>query len=180
MATSGPDTFSTRSFYGSRTRAQRDRPRVPVIQLTGKWLWRRWSKHSWWTSDYSSPSEDESGEDDADVVEDDTESIEAEGEAARRSKTGCTSQNVRWRKWQPVCYDVAFKREPFPPPPLEDKTPQQYFKQFFDDALIDNLLEQTNLYWVQTTGTSIGSDHNEMEMYIGMLVMIATDANVLG
>lgn len=33
MATSGPDTFSTRSFYGSRTRAQRDRPRVPVIQL---------------------------------------------------------------------------------------------------------------------------------------------------
>lgn len=57
-------------------------------------------------SDYSSPSEDESGEDDADVVEDDTESIEEEGEAARSSKTGCTSQNVRWRKRQPVCYGV--------------------------------------------------------------------------
>lgn len=125
-------------------------------------------------SDYSSPSEDESGEDDADVVEDDdTESIEAEGEAAGSSKTGNTSQNVRWRKRQPVCYDVAFKGEPFPPPPLIDKTPLQYFKQFFDDALIDHLVEQTNLYSVQTTGTSIGLDHNEMEMYIGMLVMMS-------
>lgn len=107
-------------------------------------------------SDYSSPSEDESGEDDADVVEDDdTESIEAEGEAAGSSKTGNTSQNVRWRKRQPVCYDVAFKGEPFPPPPLIDKTPLQYFKQFFDDALIDHLVEQTNLCSVQTTGLQL-------------------------
>jgi len=125
-------------------------------------------------SDYSSPSEDESGEDDADVVEDDdTESIEAEDEAAGSSKTGSTSQNVRWHKRRPVCYDVAFKEEPFPPPPLEDKTPLQYFKQFFDDALIDHLVEQTNLYSVQKAGTSIGLDHNETKMYIGILIMMS-------
>ena len=93
------------------------------------------------------------------VEDDDTESTEAEGEAAGSSKTGSTSQNVRWCKWQPVCYDLAFKGEPFPPPALEDKTPLQYLKQFFDDA--------------QTAGTSIGLDHNEIEMYIGMLVMMS-------
>ena len=32
MATSGPGTFSTSSFYGSRARAQRDRPHVPLIE----------------------------------------------------------------------------------------------------------------------------------------------------
>ena len=179
MATSGPATFSTRSFYGLRARAQRDRPRVPLIEPNFGDI----DKESDYDedeanipneeSDYSSPSEDESGEDDADVVQDDdTESTEAEGDAAGSSKTGSTSQNVRWRKQQPVCYDVAFKGEPFPPPPLEDKTPLQYFKHFSDDALIDPLVEQTNLYSVQTTGTSISSDHNEMEMYIGMLVMM--------
>ena len=180
MATSGPGTFSTRSFYGSRARAQRDRPRVPLIQPN----FGDSDKESDYDkdeanipdeeSDYSSPSEDESDEDDADVVEDNgTESIEAESEAAGSSKTGNTSQNVRWRKRQPVCYDVAFKGEPFPPPPLEDKTPLQYFKQFFDNTLIDHLVEQTNLYSVQTTGTSIGLDHTEMEMYIGMLIMMS-------
>lgn len=32
MATTGPGTLSARSFYGSRARAQRDRPRVPLIE----------------------------------------------------------------------------------------------------------------------------------------------------
>ena len=120
MATSGPAMFSARSFYESRARAQHDRPRVPLIQPN----FGDSDKESDYDEDeanipdeeydYSSPSEDESGEDDADVVEDnDTESIEAEVEAAGSSKTGSTSQNVRWRKRQPVCYDVAFKGELF-------------------------------------------------------------------
>lgn len=49
------------------------------------------------------------------------------------------SQNMRWRKQQSVhCY-VAFKEEPSPPPPLDEYTPLQYFKQFFYNALIDQL-----------------------------------------
>ena len=118
MATSGFATFSTRSFYGSRARAQRDRSRVPLIEPN----FEDSDKESDYDEDeaniadeesnYSSPSEDESGEDDADVVEDDdTESIEAEAEAAGSSKTGSTSQNVRWRKRQPVCL-VQFLTSP--------------------------------------------------------------------
>ena len=52
-------------------------------------------------------------------------------------------------------------------------TPFQYFKQMFDDQLIDHIVEQTNLYSVKFTGTSIAVDHNEMEQYIGLLVMMS-------
>ena len=58
-------------------------------------------------SDYSSPSEDDSGSDSHEngvdaVTNDGTESKEVEGEAAVRSKTGNISQNVPWHKRQPV------------------------------------------------------------------------------
>ncbi|KAL9981764.1 hypothetical protein ACROYT_G010511 [Oculina patagonica] len=185
MAISGPATFSTRSFYGSRARAQRERRHVPLIEpdfgdsdKESDYDEDEVANISGEESDYSSPSEDESGSDSNDddvVADDDIESIEAEGEAAGSSKSGNTSQNVRWRKRQPVCYDVAFKGEPFPPPPLEDNTPLQYFKQFFDDDLIDLLVEQTNLYSVQTTGTSICLDHNEMEMYLAIMNHLKKD-----
>ena len=126
-------------------------------------------------SDYSSSSKDEG---DSDSHDDQTVDVVAdndsdeEGEVRGWSKTGKTSQNVRWRKRDPVIY-VAFKGDPFPSPPLEDKTPYQYFKQFFDDDLIDLLADQTNLYSVQSTATSINVNHNEMEMYLGMLVMMS-------
>ena len=107
-------------------------------------------------SDYSSSSEQEGDSDwdddeNVDVVPDNgTESSDEEGEIGRRCKTGKTSQNVWWRKRDPVIYDVAFRGERFPPPPLEDKTVYQYFKQFFDDDLIDLLAHQTKLYSVET------------------------------
>lgn len=53
-----------------------------------------------------------------------------EGVVRGWSKTGKTSLNVRWCKRDPVIYDVAFRGEPVPPAPLEDKTPYQYFKKF--------------------------------------------------
>ena len=59
---------------------------------------------------------------------------------------------MRWHKRQPMQYDVTYKK-------------------FFDDALIDHLVEQTNPFSVQSTGTSIGVSHNEMEMYFGLLVI---------
>lgn len=46
-------------------------------------------------------------------------------------------------------------------------------RSFFDDALIDHLVEQSNLYSVQSTGNSIAVDHDEMEMYLGLLVMMS-------
>ena len=83
MDTSGPATFSRRSFYWLRARAQRDRPHVQFIEPD----FGDSGKESDYDededeanipeeeSDYSSPSEDESGDDscdnDVDVVDDD-------------------------------------------------------------------------------------------------------------
>lgn len=75
-------------------------------------------------SDYSSSSEDEGDSDsyedqNVDMVTDfDTESSDEEGEVGGSSKTGKTSQNFRWCRRQPVVYDVVFRGEPFPPPPV--------------------------------------------------------------
>ena len=54
-------------------------------------------------------------------------------------------QSMQWCKGQSVQYDVAYKGEPFPPPPIEEHSPLQYFNQFFNDSLIDHLVEQTTL-----------------------------------
>lgn len=43
----------------------------------------------------------------------------------------------------------------------------------FHDQLTDHIVAQTNLYSVQSTGTSIAVDHNEMEQYIGLLVIMS-------
>lgn len=69
-----------------------------------------------------------------------------ENNAAGSSGTSGNTQSIWRRKRQPLLYDVTFKGEPFPPPPVEEYTPSQYFKHFFDDALIDHIVEQTNLY----------------------------------
>ena len=165
---SAPVTFSTRSFYGSRARAQRERRHVHLIEPDFGGGDRESDNDEDEVanipaeeSDYSSSSEDEG---DSDSHDDQNVDVVADNG---------TMYDVRWRKRDPVIYDVAFRGEPFPPPPLEDKTPYQYFKQFFDDDLIVLLADQTNLYSVQSTGTSINVNHNEMEMYLGMLVMMS-------
>lgn len=83
------------------------------------------------------------------------------------------NQFLHWRKRETVQYNTTYKGEPFPPPPEPDMTPFQYFQQMVDDQLINHIVEQTNLYLVQSTGTSIAVDHNEMEQYIGLLVMMS-------
>lgn len=70
-------------------------------------------------------------------------------------------------------YNITYKGEPFPLPPEQEITSFQYFKQMFDDQLIDHNVEQTTLNSVQSTRISIAVDHNEMEQYIGLLVMIS-------
>lgn len=87
-------------------------------------------------------SSDDSNESDIDLNGNNAES--ADDNSMPTGKSGSNqvhSRNMRWRK--PVHYDVTFKGEPFPPPPLEEYTPLHYFKQFFDDALIDHRVEQT-------------------------------------
>lgn len=120
MVIFGFGMFLIRLIYGLRVRVQRDRLCVLLIEFN----FGDSDKESDYDedevnifdeeSDYLSLSEDESGEDDVDVVEDDDiESIEVEGEVVGSFKIGNIFQNVRWRKWQFVGYDVVFKGEFF-------------------------------------------------------------------
>ena len=187
MATSGPSGISTRSFYGARARAQHERNHIPVIETNFDESEGESDSNEDELasidedeSNFSSQSNTEEGdESDAEVhagggddSESDSESAE-ENNASGSSSTSRNTQSMRWWKRQPLVYDVTFKGEPFPPPPVEEYTPLQYFKQFFDDALIDHLVEHTNLYSVQSTGSSICVDHDEMEVYLGVLVMMS-------
>ena len=78
----------------------------------------------------------------------------------------------RWRRREPAKVNSMFTGEPLPSPPNEVLTPMEYFKQFFDDELIAHISEQTNLYSVQTNGSSVGTTANEIEQYIGVLLIM--------
>lgn len=88
------------------------------------------------------------------------------------------------RSGNPFCMMSHFKGEPFAPPPEEEYTPLQYVKHLFDGALIDHIVEHTNLYPVQSTGSSICVRHNDMKMYLGgagneVYHQVATNKDVL-
>lgn len=51
-------------------------------------------------------------------------------------------------------------------------SPLQYLKLFFDDQIISHIADQSNLYAVQTTGRSHNTNSNEIEQYIGILLMM--------
>lgn len=55
-----------------------------------------------------------------------------------------------------------------PPPPQNTLNPSEYFGRMFDKSIIDNLVDQTNLYSVQKTGTSVKTTFSEMEQFLGI------------
>ena len=52
-------------------------------------------------------------------------------------------------------------------------TPPNYFKIFWSDDIINLLVEQTNLYSVQQTGSSINTNKSEMEQFIGIQMLMS-------
>ena len=55
--------------------------------------------------------------------------------------------------------------------PLEThESPILYFKQFFDDELIQTITDETNLYSVQITGKCINTTSKEIEKFLGILI----------
>ena len=69
--------------------------------------------------------------------------------------------------------NVDFHGDLFPPPPDPTTTPYQYFKSFLDDDLIDVIAEQTNTCNLKESAVSIAVTHDEIQQYIGILIMMA-------
>lgn len=74
-----------------------------------------------------------------------------------------------WRKKPFEAPDCTFKGESVTPPD-ELPTPLQYFRRFITKEMIESLMEQTNLYSVQTTDTlkNVNTKVKELEILIGM------------
>ena len=44
---------------------------------------------------------------------------------------------------------------------------------FFSDELIEHIAEQTNMYALQQTGISLETDKDDMEQFIGILILMS-------
>ena len=80
--------------------------------------------------------------------------------------------DVRWRLRPALCFNSSFIGASYPPPPVEEPTPLQFFKMFFDDELIDFLAEQTNLYSVSKSRNSGKHNFKKIKQFLGILIMM--------
>ena len=85
------------------------------------------------------------------------------------------TNNYRQRKKPPPEFDITFKGEKFslPPEGADEITPLNYFKIFWSDDIINLLVEQTNLYSVQQTGSNLNTNKSEMEQFIGIQMLMS-------
>ena len=80
--------------------------------------------------------------------------------------------NARWRSRPAPRFDSSYKGDLLPPPPLEEHSPLEFFKMFFDDELISFLADQTNIYSVSKVGTSINTNPKEIEQFLGAIIIM--------
>ena len=114
---------------------------------------------------------DRLGERETDVTKAE-ESAKPKGGSSKSKKKPIPDPPRRWRRRHPAEVNNEYVGEPFPDPPVEEVSPLQYFKLFFDDQLISHIADQSNLYAVQQTGRSHNTNSNEIEQYIGILLMM--------
>ena len=85
-----------------------------------------------------------------------------------------------WRKRNMVVHDHSFLEE-FSEPLLENMIPLQYFLKFITTALLDIVVEQTNIYSFQTIHKSINTCRNNVfdwtRMKMGILQLPSYKSN---
>ena len=67
---------------------------------------------------------------------------------------------------------MQYVTQAFRIPPDEEIMPFEYFKQMYRDEVIENFVEQSNLYRVQKTGRPLNTNKNEMEQFLGIHIML--------
>jgi hypothetical protein len=74
-------------------------------------------------------------------------------------------RNRRWRHTNMETTDVTYKST-FSDTPNGDLSPPNYIEKFIDNSIIENLVDQTNLYSTQKTGKYINTSVIEMCQFI--------------
>ena len=111
--------------------------------------------------DFMEQSDDLKGNDEK---EDSDENVEAEEEPHVVKK----KHVYRWRKKDIPKHNGIFTPEVSENEDNTIKTQLEYFKMFWSDKLTDLVVENTNLYSTQKSGSSVNTSRSEIEQYIGM------------
>ena len=111
-------------------------------------------------------------EDQNDVLGETSSSDEQAGPSKQPVSSKPGKASYRWRRREPMQQAATFTGENFQDPPGIIPSPLECFNSFFDKDLMARIVEQTNLYSVQQTGKSVKTDANEMEKFLGILVMM--------
>ena len=77
-----------------------------------------------------------------------------------------------WRRMNVADIDASYTGSAYPIPPDDIPSPVEYFHSFFGKNLMEVLAEQTNLYSMQCSGKCIQTNEQEIEQFIGILVMM--------
>ena len=101
--------------------------------------------------------------------EDGSEPVQAAEASASQGISGAAMNNgssskkhvYRWRHKDIPKINAPFHEDKEEMQEL--KRPLEYFKFFWNDELIDLVVEQTNLYSTQKTGHSVNTNHDEIE-----------------
>lgn len=58
-----------------------------------------------------------------------------------------------------------------PPASLQNKSPLEYFQMFFDDDLIQLMVQETNLYYMQTKGAALNITTDKIRDFIAIQLL---------
>ena len=81
-------------------------------------------------------------------------------------------KEYKWKRMNAADVDASYTGAAFPNPPDDIPPPVEYFHSFFGKNLMAVIAEQTNLYPVQCSGKCIQTNEQEIEQFIGILVMM--------
>ncbi|KAH6948480.1 hypothetical protein HPB50_024819 [Hyalomma asiaticum] len=114
--------------------------------------------------------DDEEDENTDSAMGDKSEKSAVPAQQAKKTGNKRTKTALNWRSGDMDAVQEDFCEE-FGPPPDNSLSPYQYFKLFCDDSVFNNFAEQTNLYSVQNTGSSVNTNAKEMEQFVGIHVI---------
>ncbi|XP_049835116.1 piggyBac transposable element-derived protein 3-like [Schistocerca gregaria] len=94
---------------------------------------------------------------------------EQQQQQQQQIKHRCKRSDYKFRKTGFVVQDTDYKGS-LPPPPVEERTPLQYYKIFINDDVFQLIAEQSNIYALQKDSVSLQTIKNEMEQFVGILL----------
>ena len=110
-------------------------------------------------------SSDQENEDEDDV------SLASLANSSSGSTIKTASRVYQSRKHDTPMNDCTFQGI-FTEPPEEQLIPLQYFKLFLKDEILNTIVENTDLYSVQKSGTSVNTNKKEVSSFNGIHILM--------